>query len=91
MDNSPRFDFRYPAPLAAVDFNSYLALECEILGEFARRLGYEEDQARWTERHAQLCRLINQYLWSEKDGDPAIIVAPTKATRRSLRVRGFSR
>jgi hypothetical protein len=68
MDNSPRFDFHYPAPLAAVDFNSYLALECETMARFARRLGYEEDEARWTERHARLCRLINQYLWSETDG-----------------------
>ncbi|HTU55913.1 MAG TPA: trehalase family glycosidase [Acetobacteraceae bacterium] len=68
MDNSPRFDFHYPASLAAVDFNSYLALECEIMAGFARRLGYGEDEARWSERHARLCRLINQYLWSEKDG-----------------------
>jgi putative isomerase len=66
MDNSPRFDFHYPTQLAAVDFNAYLALECETLAEFAARLGYRKDGALWQQRHDELCRLINQYLWSEE-------------------------
>jgi putative isomerase len=66
MDNSPRFDFHYPTHLAAVDFNAYLALECETLAEFAGVLGYAEDGARWRQRRDQLCRLINQHLWSEE-------------------------
>ena len=67
MDNSPRFDFHYPALLAAVDFNSYLALECEVMSAFAHRLGYKADATRWHDKHARLCRLINRHLWSEKD------------------------
>ena len=66
MDNSPRFDFHYPTQLAAVDFNAYLALECETLAGFAVTLGYAEDVARWRHRHDRLCHLINRYLWSEE-------------------------
>ena len=66
MDNSPRFDFHYPTQLAAVDFNAYLALECETLASFAGALGYIEDVALWRQRHERLCRLINQHLWSEE-------------------------
>ena len=66
MDNSPRFDFHYPMQLAAVDFNAYLALECEILAGFATELGYASDAALWQQRHARLCSLINEYLWSEQ-------------------------
>ncbi len=66
MDNSPRFDFHYPALLAAVDFNAYLALECETLAGFAAILGYAEDMASWQQRHDRLCRLINTHLWSEQ-------------------------
>ena len=67
MDNSPRFDFHYPAQLAAVDFNAYLALECEILAGFAGMLGRATDVVLWQQRHDRLCRLINQTLWSEGD------------------------
>jgi putative isomerase len=66
MDNSPRFDFHYPTQLAAVDFNAYLALECETLAGFASALGHEADVALWRQRHDRLCRLINHYLWSEE-------------------------
>ena len=66
MDNSPRFDFHYPTQLAAVDFNAYLALECETLANFATTLGYAKDVALWQQRHDRLCRLINRYLWSEE-------------------------
>jgi hypothetical protein len=65
MDNSPRFDFHYPTQLAAVDFNAYLALECETLAGFAALLGLAKDVALWEQRQTRLCRLINQYLWSE--------------------------
>ena len=66
MDNSPRFDFHYPTQLAAVDFNAYLALECETLAGFAATLGYAKDVALWRHRHDRLCHLINRYLWSEE-------------------------
>jgi hypothetical protein len=65
MDNSPRFDFHYPAHLAAPDFNAYLALECETLAGFAAMLGYAEDAALWQARHGRLCDLINRHLWSD--------------------------
>ncbi|HWA80242.1 MAG TPA: trehalase family glycosidase [Acetobacteraceae bacterium] len=67
MDNSPRFDFHYPTRLAAVDFNAYLARECEIMAMLAQKLGYEEDILPWQGKYQQLCQRINQYLWSEKD------------------------
>ena len=66
MDNSPRFDFHYPTQLAAVDFNSYLALECETMAGFAAVLGREGDVTPWQQRHDRLCRLINQHLWSDE-------------------------
>lgn len=65
MDNSPRFDSA--RALDAVDFNSYLALECEILAGFAESLGLPDDARRWKNEHARLCRLINERLWSESD------------------------
>ena len=76
MDNSPRFDFHYPARLAAPDFNAFLALECEVLAEFAERLGETQDVPLWRGRHERLCRLINERLWSDEhqlycDWDPA--------------------
>jgi hypothetical protein len=67
MDNSPRFDFHYPARLAVTDFNAYLALECETLAGFAAMLGRAEDAASWRRKHATLCSLINRHLWSEAD------------------------
>ncbi|MFA5206733.1 MAG: trehalase family glycosidase [Lentisphaeria bacterium] len=63
MDNSPRFDTA--TQLDAVDFNSFLALECETLAGFARQLGRPAEARNWEERHAVLCRLIRERLWSE--------------------------
>lgn len=65
MDNSPRFDCA--KPLDAVDFNSFLTMECEILGEFAEMLHLKKDQTEWKSKHQELCRLINERLWSEKN------------------------
>lgn len=64
MDNSPRFDAA--TQMDAVDFNSFLALECEILAEFAVSLDLNGDAAKWKSTHARLCRLIAGRLWSEK-------------------------
>ena len=66
MDNSPRFDSA--TQMDAVDFNSFLALECEIMGEFAEGLGLQEDAARWKSRHRKLCQLITTRLWSDTKG-----------------------
>jgi putative isomerase len=65
MDNSPRFDAA--VALDAIDFNSFLALECEVLSEFAQILGLKGDVVKWAERHKKLCGLINERLWSDKD------------------------
>lgn len=64
MDNSPRFDLA--TRMDAVDFNSFLALECEILSGFAASLGKHEDSVKWKNHHSKICRLINNRLWSEK-------------------------
>jgi neutral trehalase len=65
MDNSPRFDAA--TRMDAVDFNSFLALECEILAGFAASLDRRADAAKWKDKHARLCRLIDDRLWSKKD------------------------
>lgn len=66
MDNSPRFDSA--VRLDVVDFNAFLALECEALAHLATLLGLSVEQERWSKRHKILCRLINKYLWSDADG-----------------------
>ena len=66
MDNSPRFDAAIL--LDAVDFNSYLAHECERMAGFAARLGRVADAVRWRERHVRLVALINARLWDEESG-----------------------
>jgi len=74
MDNSPRFDGALQ--LDAVDFNAFLANECEVLSGFARHLGNPVAEKRWGHAHRELCRIINERLWSPEhhfycDLDPA--------------------
>ena len=64
MDNSPRFDTA--TRLDAVDFNSFLALECEILASFAEQLALKEDVDKWKALHRKLCTLICDRLWSRE-------------------------
>jgi hypothetical protein len=66
MDNSPRFDSA--TRLDATDFNSFLALECEIVAEFAAELGYGDEAVYWRRRHARLCELMNEWLWNDAQG-----------------------
>jgi glycogen debranching enzyme len=66
MDNSPRFD--RATQLDAVDFNAFLALECEIMAGFAGRLGRMDEAGLWAQRYRSLCRLINERLWSQEAG-----------------------
>ena len=65
MDNSPRFDSA--TQLDAVDFNAFLASECEVLADFAVLLGLHEDAMKWKAHHERLCRLINERLWSDEN------------------------
>jgi hypothetical protein len=64
MDNSPRFDDA--TLLEAVDFNAFLASECDLLADLALRLGRADDATRWRQQHRKLCGLINKRLWSEE-------------------------
>ncbi|MCC5788229.1 MAG: flagellar biosynthesis protein FlgM [Opitutales bacterium] len=66
MDNSPRFDDA--TQMDAVDFNAFLALECEIMAGFATELKRGDEAVKWSSRHAHLCQLIRERLWSESDG-----------------------
>jgi hypothetical protein len=66
MDNSPRFD--EATRLDAVDFNAFLAHECELLAGFARELGRSAVADAWQGRHDTLCGLINTALWNDEVG-----------------------
>jgi neutral trehalase len=66
MDNSPRFDCA--KALDAVDFNSYLAHECELLSKFALWLEKSDGSIYWNQRHKELCDKINQRLWNDQQG-----------------------
>ncbi len=61
MDNSPRFDCALQ--LDAPDFNAFLAFECEQLAAFL-----PEKRDYWLGHHKRLCKLMNERLWSEKQG-----------------------
>lgn len=66
-DNSSRFDSG--EPLHVPDFNALIALECELLGRMAARIGRpEEERAMWSDRHSRLCRRMNERLWSKAFG-----------------------
>ena len=62
MDNSPRFDSA--TRLDAMDFNSFLAHECELLADFARQLGHTEGASEWAAHAERLNHLIQTKLWS---------------------------
>jgi len=66
MDNSPRFDTA--TQLDAVDFNSFLALESELLAHFARILERPDETEKWQKTNRRLCDLINKRLWNEEIG-----------------------
>lgn len=65
-DNSPRFDCALS--LDAVDFNTFLAAECEVLQRWAQRLSREEEARQWQAQHQRMCDLINQRLWDDDAG-----------------------
>lgn len=66
LDNSPRFDAH--DRLNAVDFNAFLARECQALAAIADRLGLKADAAEWTAASRRVCALINERLWDDKAG-----------------------
>ncbi len=64
MDNSPRFDKSFE--LKAVDFNSYIASEYEVLSEFAAIIEKADDAQNFAEKHSRQCELINKYMWNDE-------------------------
>lgn len=64
MDNSPRFDAA--TAMDAVDFNAFLAHECETLADMATELGKSDEATTWRSEHARLCMLIRDRLWSDE-------------------------
>lgn len=74
IDNSPRFTDRAEkvkhdiTHLWAVDFNSWVVLQCDCLAQIAEKLGYTEDQKYYVKRREELKYLVNKYLWDDKTG-----------------------
>ncbi len=66
LDNSPRFDAH--DRINAVDFNAFLARECEALGFIAERLGLMAESEQWADTGSRICALINERLWDEAAG-----------------------
>ena len=66
MDNSPRFDSA--TRLDAVDFNAFLALECETLAGFAHQIGRENEASAWEQTRQNLTGRINARLWDDQAG-----------------------
>lgn len=66
MDNSSRFDAT--VELDACDFNAYLAQDCEIMAEFAERLGFPAEAAFWEGSRQRLNMLMNERLWDAENG-----------------------
>ena len=66
MDNSTRFD--KACKLGAVDFNSFLALECQLLGEMADGLGKNQEAMAWQGESQRLASLIRQRLYDPDTG-----------------------
>ncbi|OGV54712.1 MAG: hypothetical protein A2X49_09560 [Lentisphaerae bacterium GWF2_52_8] len=65
-DNSPRFDSAHN--LDAIDFNAFLSHECELMAAFANTLGLADEEEEWLAHHRRLNSLMNERLWSEKNG-----------------------
>lgn len=54
--------------LNCVDLNSLYALDAYCLAQLAEFLGKEEDRQKFLAEYENLKRLINQYLWNDKEG-----------------------
>ncbi len=66
MDNSPRFD-RGP-DFDAVDLNCFISMECEVLAEVAREVGFEDESEMWAKLRAELSDAVNSRLWNNSEG-----------------------
>ena len=74
IDNSPRFSSRDESlkkdltRIAAIDVNSYIVRQNEVLSLMARDLGKEEDAKEFESKARALRALINQMMWDESTG-----------------------
>ena len=60
-DNCTLFDVGYP--LKGPDLIAFLALQMEVLGEVAHRLGKTQEAARWTKRSKNAIRVLVREFW----------------------------
>lgn len=85
MDNSPRFDGG--ARIAAVDFNSFMAHECELMERMAALLRLPDRAREWGDLYRRRAAAVGERFWDPRlgfyfDWDPA--------GRRLLPVRACS-
>lgn len=59
LDNSPSLGEGYPC------FSAQMAHEAEILGEFAKLLGIDQDADYFRQEHGKLAKAINAHLWND--------------------------
>ena len=62
MDNSPRFEGGRIC--GSVDLTCVISRECEVIAEFAQRLGKADVQKKYAEIHENLNSLIESKLWN---------------------------
>ncbi|MCR4620709.1 MAG: hypothetical protein K5663_01335 [Clostridiales bacterium] len=65
MDNSPRFDD--VSSMDCLDFCCFMANEAEAMTMICKALGSSKEK-HWREYGNELKKLINEYLWDDKDG-----------------------
>jgi hypothetical protein len=65
MDTSPRFD---GGPVEGVDVQSWLALDAELLGRMAARLGRDDDATAWQVEAAARRDDLRDAFWDATDG-----------------------
>lgn len=65
---SPRFDENDIHDLLPIDLNCNLYQYEKDFGEFAGLLGKEEEAAEWKEKAAARKEIINDLMWSEREG-----------------------
>ncbi len=74
LDNAPRFSnvqeskTRETTSIAAVDFSSYMVMDCKALATIAKTLNIPSEVTRYTNLHSKLAKTMNATLWNEDKG-----------------------
>ncbi|MDX5420793.1 MAG: hypothetical protein LPK14_00950, partial [Hymenobacteraceae bacterium] len=58
----------YPTNFESLDLNCMLVMEAKSLEAMARKLGLDEEAARWKADHEKRAALINKTFWDEENG-----------------------